>query len=73
MSETNNIIRGWRDRARGVDHSDLWILPGLRQFPPDHVMSWQLHGKIKQDEERKRRLNIARLEVKNGIREKPWF
>jgi hypothetical protein len=70
---------GWRDRARAaredqqVDLSGRWIMGGSRELPPDHVMSWQLHGPTKEDEERRRRLNIARLEEKHGIREKPWF
>jgi hypothetical protein len=36
-------------------------------------MAWQLHGSTKQDEARRRRLNIARLEQKFGLREESWF
>jgi hypothetical protein len=70
---------GWRDRARAAREdqqaslSDTWILGGDRPLPPDHVMAWQLHGSTKQDEARRRRLNIARLEQKFGLREESWF
>jgi hypothetical protein len=69
---------GWKDRARAAREdrqaslSDQWIMGGSGQLHPDHLMSWQL-GPTKEDEARRRRRNIARLEEKHGIREKPWF
>jgi hypothetical protein len=36
-------------------------------------MSWQTSSTPKADEERRRRRNIARLEEKHGLRERPWF
>jgi hypothetical protein len=70
---------GWRDRARAdredrqADLTSEWILGGPKNPPPDHVMSWQLHGQTKADEQRQRRQRIARLEEKHGLRERPWF
>jgi hypothetical protein len=69
---------GKRDRARAAreeqqaDLSDQWILPAERAKPPDHVMTWQLHGPTKRDEEMRRRLNLKRLEEKHGLRPPSW-
>jgi hypothetical protein len=69
----------WRDRARAAredqraDLSDQWITAGNRMLAPDHVMSFQLTGPTKADEERRRRRNRIRLEEKFGLREKHWF
>lgn len=50
-----------------------WILPGSRDLAPDHVMAWNLHGHTKQDEARRQRLELIRLEEKNGLRPRSWF
>ena len=65
---------GWRDRARAAredemsSHSKSWFLPGQAPLVPDTVASFQLHGPTEQDEQRRRRHNIARLEEKHGLR-----
>ena len=68
---------GSRDRARAAKEEQQaaalsdWFLPIERDKVPDHVMAWSL-GPTKQDEERKRRLNLARLEEKRGLRPRRW-
>ncbi len=69
---------GSRDRARAAKEEQQaealsdWFLPIERDKVPDHVMSWQLIGPVAADEARRRRLNLARLEEKNGLRPRRW-
>jgi hypothetical protein len=63
--------RAAREEQRAADLSSLGLL-GEQAKPPDHVLSWQLHGPTKQDEERRRRLNLKRLEEKHGLRPPSW-
>jgi hypothetical protein len=56
-----------------IDLSDAWTVAGQRPFPPDHVMSWQLHGETAADKARKTRLNLAGLEERAGLTERRWY
>jgi hypothetical protein len=82
MNEADKIVSikfwGSRDRDRAAraeqqaaELSSLGLL-GERDKPPDHVMAWQLYGPTKADEERRRRLNLKRLEEKHGLRPRSW-
>ena len=65
---------GWRDRVRAdredalSSHTKDWILPGNTALVPDTVATFQLHGHTKEDEARRTRQNIKRLEEKRGLR-----
>ena len=61
------------DRTGSVESAHRGRPRGSGKLAADHVLSWQLHGQTKEDEARRRRLNIVRLEEKHGLRPRSWF
>jgi hypothetical protein len=70
---------GTRDRERAAREEQQaaaltsWGLSGTRPLAPDHVMAWNDRAAARETEQRRRRLETRRLEIKHGLRPPDWI